>query len=362
MSAAPTPRIILGHGFEEALDFKDRDVMPPGFVLVALSDFGTPTVLEEDCRFQEAFAKPENRRYFEDPRTHKDWLSALLGRPIRIYEPGRKYPKLHASLVNQFFFDPTEVTYGLSGVFDFPLPLNVLGEGTEPCERFYDKIEITPAYHEIKNAADISKFLTNAFELSPLPTKDTAQAIFTANPKTRLSYYHDPLALDKQLTMPISEIMRIRGPGVYYHVICRAVKETPTLLTFEDLVNKAILEIETAFQHEEVENTATGTYSAPRATKYEYFKTRDGKQRWQGHIDDFIKYLKDDLADLRAIHYDSPKLMEYIRKAETLARKGRLIRVESTLQQILANKAGGTRRRLNKKRKTNTKRNHGRAH
>jgi hypothetical protein len=363
MNAAPIPRMILGHGFEEAIDFKDRDIMPEGCVLVALSDFGTPTVLSDSCKFQEAFADPGTRPYFEDPRKHKAWLSSLLGRSIRIYEPGMKYPKLSASLVNQFFFDLGEVRYGLSGVYDFPLPLEAITSGTEPCEVYYDTINISKIHKEIINPADIDRFLTNAYGKSPFPTKETVQVIFDRNKKTRLSYQYDPAALDTQLTVPISEIMKIRGPGVYYHIICRAVKETPSMITFEDLASKTVEMLKDAFDYELVENSATGEWTLPRAKKYEVFLITDAKQHWQSYIDEFIKCLKEDIEDLRARGYSDPILTNLLGKAEALQRKGRLIRVESQLQQIRANKAGGTRRRKNcLKRRSKTKRQNGRTH
>lgn len=349
--------MILGHGFEEDIAFKDRDIMPPGYTLVALTDFGTPAILSENCAFMKAFADPSNLSIFEDPRTNKEWLSKLLGnRSIRIYEPGAAYPKLYASMVSQFKFNSTEMTYGISGVYDFPLPLKTLRAGTEPCEENFDKVKIKQNYNFIENEADIPRFINNAYGESLLPTKDQVTAIFDRDKKTKLTYEFDPNSLDKLLTMSIKDIMAAQGPGIYYHVICRSIKKTASIDTFEELIKQIAEAIDQNFPHEEIASANGTSFSNPRANKYKEFLGIEGKQKWGSHINDVITYLKTDKRTVERMGYNDPKLDDLLSKLEALKRKGRLTRVESQLQQRLANTRSFRRARRSKKNRLNTRR------
>jgi hypothetical protein len=337
-----TPRILLGHGFEEDIDFKDRDVMPPGTVLVALTDFGTPAILTEFCNFLEAFADPSKHDWFENPRANKAQLSELLGRSIRIYEPGMKYPKLHASLLNQHFFDVGKLHYGVSGVYEFPIELTPIGSGTEPCEKYYDVINID-SRKIIEKDEDVPRFLTNAYGKSLFPTKDAVKAIFDAKRDTRLSSKHDHEALEKKLIFPVSEIMARFGPGVYFHVLCRSIQQTEISDSFENLIKDISDLIFDLFDTESFINT-NGTVRHPRADKYKVYLGGNEKQKWQSHIDNVIRLVEADLAETPLPSWLRDELVSDLEKLKKLARKGRLVRVESQLQQHRGNRAATARR------------------
>lgn len=351
---APVPRILLGHGVEEDIDFKDRDVMPPGTVLVALTDFGTPAVLSEFCKFLEAFADPSKRDWFENPRANKAQLSELLGRSIRIYEPGMKYPKLHASLLNQHVFKAGKLHYGVSGVYEFPIELTPIGSGTEPCEKYYDVIDID-SRKIIEKDEDVPRFLKNAYENSLFPKYDDVKAFLDAKRDIKIVSGSDPNSLDKKVTHPVSEIMARFGPGVYFHILCRSIQQTEISDSFENLITDITDLINDAFDDESFINT-NGTIRHPRADKYKVYLERNEKQKWQSYIDNVIRLVEADLAETPH-DWRRDALVSDLEKLKKLARKGRLVRVESQIQQHLANRAATARRGRRARRARKSRRN-----
>lgn len=255
VNSAATPIYMFGgHGHEEDVDFEARDIVPEGVTLVTLSEFGSPTIVEEICPFQAAFAIEENRKYFENPRRYQRELDALVGRPIHIYEAGDPYPKLYASL-SSLFSDTSDINtlwFQQSGVLPFPLQTPLL-RPSEPdlCQSLADSVTVTSSRAIKGGAAAITEFVTRSYKHSVFPTATDIQAYFDVKPSLALRGGEG--SLEKKVEYPISrifeEVYRNTGKGgVFYHVICRAARKDisngtanyPRIQSFEEII-KAIL-------------------------------------------------------------------------------------------------------------------------
>jgi len=205
--------LILGHGQEDVVDFEERPILPAGYTLITIAECGIITLEEDVCPLVEAFSQDINRPVFLNPNAHKSSIEGFMrGKPIHIYRAGMKYPKLEI----QFFLDwPTERNTKImkSGTYKFPLSAAdfQIGTGSTFSEKMFKMIG--PYIGFMKNLpADFDAKLM--FDGSILPTTTTVVSEIEKNKSSG--------TLKSKLTIPLEDVLRVGGPGVYYYVVCRS--------------------------------------------------------------------------------------------------------------------------------------------
>jgi ankyrin repeat protein len=182
--------IILGHGSEE---FGVHRPVPAGCVLVLTEECGMLGTLP--WQLYPIFSNPENKRFFDDPISHKADIERLLGKPIEVLVEGQPYPGVEYTLLSYNTPDKAS-TAEPSGVYKLPSPNFIYHPERRGRMRhavFRDEIQKAFAGSVFpKNLKFGKKSLYEIADLSGV--KITQERLFQTN------------------------------PGIYYNLLCRTVK------------------------------------------------------------------------------------------------------------------------------------------
>lgn len=191
---------LLGHGVETVSE--ERKTLPPGYVLLTLTECGMVSLREHDIFKSISYFSQESTIPLLEKLKSEDesvvaasfeQLKTETGLPLRLYRATDTYPNL--------MFIPYDPDI-YSGVL--PIPLNP--EKLLTANRSAVKETVTPnARYELsvyptQNAIDNLAKIVNEFN-KDLPSKVNS----------------------KWLTVTVKELMEHLGPGVYVYPICRSV-------------------------------------------------------------------------------------------------------------------------------------------
>jgi len=226
--------LILGHGTESLIDFNDRPQIPEGIVLVTIAECGIITTRDEVCPMVEAFSKEENSEILANPQVYQEKIKGFLnGKDFHYYKEGDKYPKLTL----QMFLDwprDTETEIFKSGTYTFPL------EKSMECSSFFKKIgpykDGRKLFERLVPDDYSSEFM---YKGSIKPLESEVDEILKKTKNVNI--------LKKSLTMSLEEIFKAGGPGIYYYVVCRSIKD---VLTPEQYVREMQLNNENSKRYE----------------------------------------------------------------------------------------------------------------
>lgn len=165
--------IMLGHGGEDLVDPKERYVIPPGFTLVTLSVCGVSTYTKNVKALMTKFKalRALGADKLRNPKANSADIERRLGFPIRVYNPGDRYPLLR--------YWSTAVhgdKYLLSGIVD----LDKLTDADITAS--YTPRQFTGSQADIANAHR-KNVANRVYEGSPM------QEIFNAFPKGGVFYF-----------------------------------------------------------------------------------------------------------------------------------------------------------------------------
>ncbi len=208
----PVARIILGHGDETIIPFETRKRMPPGYTLVTLVECGQLAAANQITKFTDAFRNPDNRDLFENP-VGRDELKHM-----HIYTEGMLYPDTTLNLFS-YWSNPIEITLtrkqiavGKSGIYEFPLLENT---ALTTVEMETPKGLIFP--RPTLKFKDSHELAEKSYKGSIFPTPEMVTELLT-------KLNNNFVQFEEQMSFSLETIFEKCGPGVYYHVICRAYK------------------------------------------------------------------------------------------------------------------------------------------
>lgn len=210
------PFIILGHGTEDITKWVERPIIPKGITLITIAECGIVTTSDEVCPMVEAFSKEKNRSIFMNPLENRHKIENFMkGKGIHIYTEGKRYP----ALTLQMFLDwPSDdyIKIFKSGVYSFPVNTDSfqIGEGDTFCDKLFKKIGPYKGYLATIPTDYDPKI---HFEGSIIPTVDEVSEIIKSTKKSG--------TIKSKLMIPLEDIFKKCGPGIYYYVICRSPKD-----------------------------------------------------------------------------------------------------------------------------------------
>jgi hypothetical protein len=232
--------VFTGHGNEITTDFDKRLEIPVGITLVTLTECGIPTNAPHIAKvIQTLNASPELFARLgtdETDKTEKE-VRAKLGQDIHIYRKGMKYPDLHYAPIGDLHppdkGEDNYTIYAKSGVYTLPIPFTEQPEWK--CGN--NVMRHKPTRYTLSLDMEFAKYcpMTKGFDItaarrsftgSVYPTGDQLEAIL----KAKKDNYRHPTN-EEDTYIPIGDIFKKLGPGVYYWIICRGSEES-------ELVNK----------------------------------------------------------------------------------------------------------------------------
>lgn len=210
--------IMNGHGLETLVDYNTRSKMPPGYTLVTFAECAAISFLEVTiAKVVNAFLDPSNKDKLMTPEISE--LKKLLGdrekeETPHIYKEGDLYPKLSCEFFLDWDYpgDRTKHVVSKSGLYKFPLngtADDYLKKTTIDVDAGALKSFKKEGVEEIKNLYDGAVFPLRG-ELDSIIDPDNYRTLYI-------------LEFRRKMTLPIEEIFKIGGPGVYYWVICRGL-------------------------------------------------------------------------------------------------------------------------------------------
>lgn len=219
-TARPNMYIILGHGTEQFVPFNTRERIPDGYTLVTLAQCGVVTTEKQVCPMVEAFATPAKEELLANPEKNKGAIRDMIGgTKINVYKSGMLYPKLSVQLYLDFasLKGPVGKRIMKSGTYKFPLNADAFQIGVGPtfCDKIFEEI---PPYEGGPFPKAAGEIFTKMFQESFVPTPAEVEAVVQKNGR-RVD------KIKKELTVPIENIFK-NGPGIYYFVVCRSLKDT----------------------------------------------------------------------------------------------------------------------------------------
>lgn len=221
--------IVLGHGTEEITEWEERPIIPKGYTLITVEKCGIYATTEEIYPLIEAFSKATNRDIFTNPVRHKKQIEKFMkDKGIHIYTEGKRYP----NLTLQLFLDwPTDKYVNIikSGVYPFPIDAESfqIGEGETFHNRLFKKIG---PYKGLYSTLPEDYNAKIQFDGSEYPTVDEVSKLIETNRRTTV--------LKEKLSVPLEDIFKRCGPGVYYYVVCRSPKH---IKSPEDLIESDVI-------------------------------------------------------------------------------------------------------------------------
>ncbi len=223
----PAIFLTLGHGEDDVdVKFESRMVLPEGFTLVTLAQCGVVTKGESVHPMMDAFTNPAMKDVLQDPLANKEAISGLVGGiPIYIYRPGDLIPDLSLHLLLEWIKKSEKKMYvQQSGVYKFPV-LDGFDLGGAPGAEGPDAklnlkfkyIPVTWGWEKPNNFINKDEVI-NLYKNSLFPTQDEVNGILDAN---NMEFKK----VKKATTYNLSTVFERLGPGVYYFVVCRSIKD-----------------------------------------------------------------------------------------------------------------------------------------
>jgi len=239
----PNKFIILGHGEENIISFKKRDIIPSGYTLVTLAESGVVAREEDVCPMIRIFS--EDDIGLAAPISIKSTIEEQIGKPIHIYTEGMKYPKLQVQLFIDWFND-NNTSFMKSGVYKYPLNaehFTLSPENTDFCQSQKKTLGPYKSDYGTNNLPE-GFSVDELFGESLVPTVGQVnvkigeiQGIKEKNPVS--DSFSNRLKIS--LTMSLEDIFAVCGPGVYYYVVCRSPIDvkSPQRLINADIVENS---------------------------------------------------------------------------------------------------------------------------
>jgi hypothetical protein len=214
MSDPDNKYLILGHGTESLIDFNDRPQIPEGIRLVTIAECGSITTRDEVCPMVEAFTRQENSEILGNPQAHKETIKGFLnGKDFHYYKEGDKYPKLTLQMFLDWPSD-TETEVFKSGTYTFPLE-------SETCNTLFKKIGPYKDGRKLFERLIPDDYMSDfMYKGSIKPLQSEVDEILQNTKNVNI--------LKKSLTVSLEDIFKTGGPGIYYYVVCRSIKDVLT--------------------------------------------------------------------------------------------------------------------------------------
>jgi hypothetical protein len=218
---------IIGHGEDTFIELSERDTVPDGYTIVTLTKFADTSKISDVCQILRLLSNEDNRILLSDPIKNKAKIQGLINHNIRIYNSGKKYPKLTINLLADWIVTGGKRNYKQivqSGVHAFPIESPDVPTFIDITE---DEIaNIKSKYTEIDKHIDWCGKFIHYFPQDLLKTK--------TDEYKRIIYHNSliPKADEiKQLHVPpqktLKDILSQLGRGIYYFIACRAIPSQP---------------------------------------------------------------------------------------------------------------------------------------
>lgn len=191
--------LISGHGMEDYVDYESRHVLPKDTYLVALAECGLASKVWQLYSFMKLFADPTQKELLQNPVANKDEIERAVNElakspeipnpvtSLRVYAPGQPYPDIYSNLYANIGKYGQAVAK--SGVYKYPMNPSFMSE-----DPILPDMEIT---------------------------RDTLDRIYEGS-----LYPPEEMQGKSLLRVPMKQIFKMFGPGVYYFPLCRKPMNT----------------------------------------------------------------------------------------------------------------------------------------
>jgi len=205
--------IVMGHGYEDVVQFEKRTILPEGYTVVTFCECGDFTTLTRMCPLYPSFVDGsyETKIRLLDPEQFKREYPQYM---MHVYKPGSYIPTIKTTLKivwNKFYREPH-------------LPSKELPEGqTEEehttvkyvCKSGVYKYPVDERYLFNKEKDEMCG---NTGWCAEIPDGDDSKEYILKSKEGSLEMRPSPYGYT------LDDIMRKFGPGVYYLPICRTAK------------------------------------------------------------------------------------------------------------------------------------------
>lgn len=205
--------IVMGHGYEDVVQFEKRTILPEGYTVVTFCECGDFTTLTRMCPLYPSFVDGsyETKNRLLDPEQFKRDFPQYM---MHVYKPGTYIPTIKTTLKivwNKFYREPK-------------IPSEELPEGqTEEehttvkyvCKSGVYKYPVDERYLFNKEKDEMCG---NTGWCAEIPDGDEPKEYVLKSKEGSLEMRPSPYGYT------LDDIMRKFGPGVYYLPICRTAK------------------------------------------------------------------------------------------------------------------------------------------
>jgi hypothetical protein len=205
--------IVMGHGYEDVVQFEKRTILPEGYTVVTFCECGGYTTLTRMCPLYPSFVDGsyETKNRLLDPELFKREFPQYM---MHVYKPGSYIPTIKTTLKivwNKFYREPH-------------LPSDEMPEGqTEEehttvkyvCKSGVYKYPVDDRYLFNKEKDEMCG---NTGWCAEIPDGDDPKEYVLKSTEGSLEMRPSPYGYT------LDDIMRKFGPGVYYLPICRTAK------------------------------------------------------------------------------------------------------------------------------------------
>jgi hypothetical protein len=232
-TGVPAAFLIMGHGMEKLIDFKERPTLPSGYTLVTFAQCGAVTDYDVVIPFITKFVDDSVKEGLQTAAHETLRSNNIFGKttPYHIYREGDRIPDLEAQLFVNMEEEGTPFGFMKSGVYrlgdtelsDWVInPTHLSPTLPYKQEQWMLDIPVTSA-KKIKKT-DAITMIPPTFAKSLYPTKEVAET-------TIRSMTGDMIAKDALIGHPswrisLQDILKRFGPGVYYWPVCRGIQDT----------------------------------------------------------------------------------------------------------------------------------------
>lgn len=291
--------IILGHGFETPVSYETRETMPANTYLVTLRECGIQATSDEDMNpLIRAMLETSDPALFNNPVANRLRIESMIGKGIRVYGPGDRYPMLRTSLFTNAKLGEKQFILAKSGVYKLPLRK--------------DQFEIWPT--DIPLPPDESRYMT------PLNVRFNGRYFINDNGAFQKAFAGSlmPVETDPILQKPslarhefgdslrpyVKDIFAAFGPGVYYYPICRSIPQ-PTTEYAEGGLFEFISTLATPDEQEQIEQIRKERESGLDTVKtmqklYPFFERYKDKNEEATRLFNEIKGIAEEVPKIRS--------------------------------------------------------------
>jgi len=223
---------MMGHG-GESLDIK---IVPPGCIIVVKVHSGELNFLDESIVFPYILNHEKIDNFLDPVTNYKDVTTIINSHlnsktPLAIYREGDEYPDFYYTLLSSWnaeLLGYGKDTYLLenSGIVEYPLHGAI----------------VTPTKLFINKSAPGKEAFLDLYNASSLPYRFQLEQIINTIPEPTIENIINFPQIQSLINIRQSDLFQIKGPGVYYNLVCRATRESirvSDLETHQEILNNS---------------------------------------------------------------------------------------------------------------------------